>query len=65
MIKRFFGRITEFLGNVKIELKKVSYPTRAETVGSTTVVLILVTIVGIYLAGVDQVLVRVIKEIIQ
>lgn len=64
-MKRLFSRISEFLRNVKIELKKVSYPTRAETIGSTTVVLILVTLVGIYLAGVDQVLVRVIREIIK
>ncbi len=62
---KIFKRVAEFLGNVKIEIKKVSFPSRAETIGSTMVVLVLVSIVGIYLAGVDQVLLRLMKLIIQ
>ena len=61
---RLFRRISEFLSDVKNELKKVSYPTRPETVGSTTVVLVLVFIVGIYLSIADLLLVRAIRIII-
>ncbi len=64
-MKGLLGRIVEFFNDVKNELKKVSYPTRTETVGSTTVVLILVFMVGIYLALIDLGLVKAIKMIIQ
>lgn len=64
-VKKLLGRITGFLRDVKVEVKKVSYPTRAETIGSTTVVLILVFIVGLYLSGVDLLLVRALRMIIQ
>lgn len=64
-MKRLLGRITDFLRDIKGELKKVSYPTRAETIGSTTIVLILVLIVGIYLSITDLMLVKVIRKIVQ
>jgi len=59
------GRIAEFFKDVKAELKKVAYPTRAETVGSTTVVLILVLIIGVFLSFLDMVLVKAVRLIIQ
>ena len=64
-MKGLLGRISEFFKDVKAELKKVSYPTRSETMGSTTVVLILVFIVGIYLSLLDIVLVKAVRFIIQ
>ena len=59
------GRIAEFFNDVRAELKKVAYPTRAETVGSTTVVLILVLIIGVFLSFLDMVLVKAVRLIIQ
>ncbi len=59
------GRISEFFKDVKAELKKVSYPTKSETMGSTTVVLILVFIIGIFLSVLDMVLVKAVRFIIQ
>ena len=35
----------EFLGNVKTELQKVTWPTRKETYGTTVVVVVLVLLV--------------------
>ncbi len=64
-MRGLLGRISEFFNDVKAELKKVSYPTRAETMGSSTVVLILVFIVGIYLSLLDIVLVKAVRFIIQ
>jgi len=60
-----WGRIVEFFNDVRAELKKVAYPTRAETVGSTTVVLILVLIIGVFLSLLDMVLVKAVRLIIQ
>lgn len=59
------GRISEFFKDIKAELKKVSYPTKSETMGSTTVVLILVFIIGIFLSVLDIVLVKAVRFIIQ
>jgi preprotein translocase subunit SecE len=43
----------EFLGLVKAELEKVTWPTRKETYGTTLVVITLVLMVAIYLWVVD------------
>jgi preprotein translocase subunit SecE len=42
-----------FLTNVRNELKKVTWPTRKETYGSTVVVIVLVLIVAVFLWVVD------------
>ena len=43
----------QFLREVKVELKKVTWPTRKQTIGSTVVVLILVMILSLFLGTVD------------
>jgi preprotein translocase subunit SecE len=53
MLKRTWLSIVEFLNDVKSELKKVSFPTRHETVGSTTVVIVFCIIMSLYLSVVD------------
>jgi len=64
MFKQLWADITEFLTDVRSELKKISYPTRSETVGSTTVVIVLVVIVSVFLALTDLLLVRLMGKII-
>ena len=64
MFKRMWVGLTEFLTDVRSELKKVSYPTRSETIGSTTVVIVLVVIVSVFLALTDLLLVRLMGKII-
>ena len=43
----------QFLREVKVELKKVTWPTRKQAAGSTVVVIILVFILGAFLGLVD------------
>ncbi len=64
MIKQAWANLNEFLTDVRSELKKISYPTRSETIGSTTVVIVLVVIVSIFLALTDLLLVRLMGKII-
>jgi len=64
MIKQVWANINEFLTDVRSELKKISYPTRSETIGSTTVVIVLVVIVSVFLALTDLLLVRLMGKII-
>jgi preprotein translocase subunit SecE len=49
----FFGRIGQFYHDVKLEMRKTSWPTRNEVWSTTVVVLIAVTFFGFYLWGVD------------
>ena len=55
-LKSFF---TQFLPEVVAEMRKVTFPSRPEVIGTTGVVLITSTIVAIYLWGVDLVILRV------
>ena len=43
----------QFLREVKVELKKVIWPTRKQTIGSTLVVIVLVMIISFFLGIVD------------
>ena len=64
MFKKFIDTIREFLNDVRGELKKVSFPTRAETIGSTTVVIVFCIIMSLYLSFVDSILVWVVSKIL-
>jgi preprotein translocase subunit SecE len=60
-IKEFMGTAQQFFREVRVELKKVTWPTRKETIASTSVVLITVFLVAFYLGVVDLGLSRLIK----
>lgn len=47
-----------FIGEVRDELKKVVWPTRAEVIRLTGVVIIVSLIVGLFLGGVDFLLTK-------
>ncbi|MFO7971245.1 MAG: preprotein translocase subunit SecE [Desulfobacterales bacterium] len=52
-IKNYINRAVQFLREVKVELKKVVWPTRKQTLGSTVVVIILTMIIASFLGVVD------------
>ena len=51
--ENFISKSIQFLREVKVELKKVAWPSRKQTFGSTLVVIILVTIIAFFLGAVD------------
>ena len=57
-------KIIQFFYEVKAELKKVTWPAKKETIASTSVVLILVFIIAIFLFIVDQGLSFLIRKIL-
>lgn len=61
----FMAKSLQFLREVKVELKKVTWPTRKQTVGSTVVVLILVLIISFFLGAVDIGLSSLIRVVLQ
>lgn len=61
----FIHKGMQFLREVKVELKKVTWPSRKQTVGSTVVVLILVIIIAFFLGVVDIGLSSLVRLILQ
>jgi preprotein translocase subunit SecE len=60
-----FGKIKNFFREVKIELKKVVFPSREEVIDSTKVVLVLVVIVAVFLGLIDMVLSKLIGMVVK
>ncbi len=58
-----FGKITKFLKEVQAELKKVTWPTRQELIGSTIVTIVVTVIVSVFIGAVDLVLSKTIVRI--
>ncbi len=61
MVGKGLNAVRGFFKDVKSELLKVTFPSRHETIGSTMVVIIFTVIVALYLAGVDIILVRLLR----
>jgi preprotein translocase subunit SecE len=60
-----FGKTAQFLREVKVELKKVTWPSRKQTIGSTVVVIALVMIISVFLGTVDLGLSSLIRIVLQ
>lgn len=63
-MQSLWERVVQFLKEVKIEMKKVTWPSRKEAIGSTAVVIILVILVAIFLGFVDFVLAKLIRVVL-
>ena len=63
-MKKLWAKIAEFLVEVKGELKKVSYPTRDETIGSSSVVIVFCFIMSLFLSMADSILVWIVSQIL-
>lgn len=57
-------RITQFLKEVRFELKRVTWPSRKETLAGTMVVLVIVFITALFLGIVDMGLSELIKLVL-
>ena len=62
--EKYEGAI-QFLREVKTELKKVTWPSRRDTVAATAVVLVAVFIIAVFLGIVDSGLSAVIRELLK
>ena len=64
-IKGVVDQSIQFLREVKVELKKVAWPSKKQTMGSTAVVLILVFIISAFLGIVDMGLSSLVRLVLQ
>ena len=64
MFSKLWASIVEFLSDVRGEIKKISFPTRSETIGSTAVVIVFCILMSLYLSVIDSFLVWLVSKII-
>jgi preprotein translocase subunit SecE len=64
-IKKYIDQAVQFLREVRVELKKVTWPSRKQTMGSTVVVIILVTLIALFLGVVDMGLSSLVRVVLQ
>lgn len=57
----WINKIKQFLKEVRVELRKVVWPTPKEALGATSVVVVFVIIVSLFLGVVDFGLTKIIK----
>jgi len=55
------AKTNNFLQEVKVELGKVTWPTRKETIATTWVVVFIVVLISFYLGACDLVLARLLR----
>jgi preprotein translocase subunit SecE len=58
-----FKRTRNFLSEVRVELKKVTWPSRQDTISSTGVVLVVVFIISFYLGFIDIILSKMVTSL--
>ncbi|OPL10219.1 MAG: preprotein translocase subunit SecE [Firmicutes bacterium ML8_F2] len=62
---RFFKRISKFLQEVKVELKKVNWPTKREFSVFTGIVISTVLIIGLFFWGLDSLFLSILQLVIR
>ena len=58
------GQLREFFDEARVELKKVTWPTRKETLTTSAAVLVLVVVMSLFLGLVDIGLARIMEAIL-
>jgi preprotein translocase subunit SecE len=53
LIEKYFGTWIQFFREVKVELTKVTWPSKKQTMGSTAVVIVFVFVIAFFLGMVD------------
>lgn len=59
------SKITEFFGDVRKEMKKVSWPTQKELIDNTIIVIVFSIILSVFIFGIDQLYSTVLEFIYQ
>lgn len=63
-MRRVLAKTNKFLQDVKIELGKVTWPTRKETMATTWVVVVIIVLISLYLGACDIVLTNLMRRIL-
>jgi preprotein translocase subunit SecE len=60
-----WGSVVQFVREVRVELKKVTWPGRKEVIGSTAVVIVASFVVAFFLGFVDLILQRLLGAVLR
>jgi preprotein translocase subunit SecE len=58
-------KVREFFHDVVVEFRRVSWPTRKEVTGSTSVVIVMVIVLAVFLAVVDHALTWIVRLVLR
>jgi preprotein translocase subunit SecE len=58
-------KVREFFHDVLVEFRRVSWPTRKEVMGSTSVVIVMVIVLAVFLAVVDHALTWLVRLVLR
>ena len=61
----FLTRAQEFIREVMVEFRKVTWPSRQELLNSTTVVIVVTVVLAFFLGAVDIGLARIVERILR
>lgn len=59
-----FDKLKHFLSETRIEMRKVTWPTRSELIDSTKIVIVATFIVTLFIGIVDQILVLGVRRLL-
>jgi preprotein translocase subunit SecE len=62
---KFFGKITNFVTEVRVEMQKVSWSTKEELIGSTAVVIASTLLLAMFIGVIDIMLSKCINLILR
>ena len=58
-------KVREFFHDVLVEFRRVSWPTRKDVLGSTSVVIVMVLVLAVFLAVVDHALTWLVRLVLR
>jgi preprotein translocase subunit SecE len=58
------GKAKKFIDETRVEMKKVTWPTRDELKESTKIVIIATFVVTLFIGGIDQILTIIIRRLL-
>lgn len=59
-----FEKVKKFLGETRIEMRKVTWPTREELKNSTKIVIVATFVVTVFIGIIDQILTLIIRRLL-
>jgi len=63
-ISNLTKKIVSFLKEVKLEMKKVNWPTRKETIKYTLIIILVSIVVAVFLGGLDFIFTTILNKFI-
>jgi preprotein translocase subunit SecE len=64
-VQDWWGSVLQFIREVRVELKKVTWPSRKEVIGSTAVVIVASFVVAFFLGFIDLILQRLLGAVLR